>query len=78
MIDEYLEGKATAVNVQNKTVTVQLNSLLAHSREGDPPIVELDYDHLVVSVGCRLDDKGVPNMERTRPLLNSRKQTIMP
>jgi NADH dehydrogenase FAD-containing subunit len=64
MIDDYLEGKATAVNVQNKTVTVQLNSLLENYREGYPPIVQLDYDHLIVSVGCRVDDKGVPGADK--------------
>lgn len=58
-IDEYLEGKATAIDVHNKKVVVQLKSLLDGVREGEPPTVELGYDHLIVSVGCQIEDRGI-------------------
>jgi NADH dehydrogenase FAD-containing subunit len=63
-IDQYLEGKATDVNVANKTVTVKLNSLLDGVREGEPPELTLSYDHLIVSVGCKIDDKGVTGADK--------------
>jgi NADH dehydrogenase FAD-containing subunit len=68
MIDDYLEGKAMAINVPDQTVTVQLNSLLDGVREGRPPTMELAYDHLIVSVGCRVDDKGVPGAQKASRL----------
>lgn len=64
MIDDYLEGKATAVDVHKKKVTVELKSLLDGVREGTPPTIELDYDHLLVSVGSQIDFKGVPGAEK--------------
>jgi len=65
MIDDYIQGKATVVDVQNKKVTIEFASLLDNVREGSPPpSMELDYDHLVVSVGCRIDDKGVPGADK--------------
>lgn len=64
MIHEYIEGQAVNVNVQDKKVKVQLNSLLQGVREGTPPVLDIDYDHLVVSVGCRVDDKGVPGADK--------------
>mmetsp|Transcript_48940 Transcript_48940/g.118501 ORF Transcript_48940/g.118501 Transcript_48940/m.118501 type:complete len:724 (+) Transcript_48940:2882-5053(+) len=63
-IHDYLEGKATGVDVDKKTVTVKLNSLLDGVREGEPPEIDIPYDHLVVSVGCKIDDKGVPGAEK--------------
>ena len=57
LIDEYIEGKATEVDVENKKVTVQLNKLVDDT---EAPTLELDYDHLVVSVGSRVDDRNVP------------------
>lgn len=54
MIEEYIEGKAVGVDVHNKKVTVRLNSLLDDFREGEPPELELEYDHLVVAVGCKV------------------------
>ncbi len=64
MIDDYLEGEAVGIDVQDKTVSVQLKSLLNGVREGDPPILELQYDHLIVSVGCQVEYKGVPGAEK--------------
>jgi NADH dehydrogenase FAD-containing subunit len=64
LVDQYIEGKATGVNVEEKTVTVKLNSLLEGVREVEAPTVELKYDHLIVSVGCRIDDKGVPGADK--------------
>lgn len=60
MIENYLEGSAIDVDVENKKVTVQLNSLLKDIEAGDPPIVELDYDHLIVAVGNQVSVAGVP------------------
>jgi NADH dehydrogenase len=64
MIDNYLEGKAVDVNVEKKTVTVKLNSLLGGIREDDPPTIEVAYDHLICSVGCRVNDMGVPGADK--------------
>eukprot|EP00547_Thalassionema_nitzschioides_P012268 CAMPEP_0194256066 /NCGR_PEP_ID=MMETSP0158-20130606/35914_1 /TAXON_ID=33649 /ORGANISM="Thalassionema nitzschioides, Strain L26-B" /LENGTH=661 /DNA_ID=CAMNT_0038994625 /DNA_START=101 /DNA_END=2086 /DNA_ORIENTATION=- len=60
LIHDFLEGSACAVNVEKKSVTIQLTTLLEGVREGSPPTIELSYDHLVVAVGCQVDDKGVP------------------
>ena len=59
-MDEYIQGKATDVDLQNKRVTVQLNSLLPDLERGEPPIITLDYDHLIVAVGNRVYDANVP------------------
>ncbi|KAL3918313.1 MAG: hypothetical protein SGILL_004299 [Bacillariaceae sp.] len=64
LMEDYLEGKAVDVNVQDKTVTVKLNSLLDNVREGEPPQFDLKYDSLVVSVGCKVDGRGVPGVEK--------------
>mmetsp|Transcript_17288 Transcript_17288/g.31930 ORF Transcript_17288/g.31930 Transcript_17288/m.31930 type:complete len:735 (-) Transcript_17288:75-2279(-) len=68
MIDDYLEGKAIDVDIAKKMVTVKFNSLLDGVREGEPPQVELNYDHLIVSVGCKVDSKGVPGAEKALKL----------
>ncbi|KAL7432291.1 hypothetical protein ACHAXM_003038 [Skeletonema potamos] len=65
MIEEYIEGKAVGVDVNKRTVTVRLNSLLDEYREVEPPELELQYDHLVVAVGCKVDDKGVPGASKS-------------
>eukprot|EP00980_Cylindrotheca_fusiformis_P012854 scaffold3170_cov128-Cylindrotheca_fusiformis.AAC.14 len=64
MIDDYYEGKAIGVDVEKKVVTVKLNSLLEDVRNGDPPTIDVPYDHLVCSVGCRVNDRGVPGAEK--------------
>ena len=62
MIHDYIEGKATSLDVNTKTVTVQLNNLLTTTTKQEelPPTIDIPYDHLVVSVGSRVDDKNVP------------------
>jgi len=65
MIEEYIEGKAVGVDVDNKKVTIRLNKLLDDYREGEPPELDLEYDHLVVAVGCKVDDKGVPGASKS-------------
>ncbi|KAL3903980.1 MAG: hypothetical protein SGARI_005136, partial [Bacillariaceae sp.] len=60
----YLEGKAVDVNVKDKTVTVKMNNLLDNVREGEPPQFDVKYDNLVVSVGCKVDGRGVPGVEK--------------
>ena len=64
MIDQYIEGKAIGVNVKEKYVDVQLNSLLDGLREGVPPTMRIEYDHLVCSVGSRVDDRGVAGADK--------------
>eukprot|EP00569_Conticribra_weissflogii_P012885 CAMPEP_0171380234 /NCGR_PEP_ID=MMETSP0879-20121228/28641_1 /TAXON_ID=67004 /ORGANISM="Thalassiosira weissflogii, Strain CCMP1336" /LENGTH=623 /DNA_ID=CAMNT_0011891241 /DNA_START=145 /DNA_END=2013 /DNA_ORIENTATION=+ len=64
MIEEYIEGKAVGLDLERKKVTVKLNSLLKEFRGGDPPTLDLEYDHLVVAVGCKVDDKGVPGASK--------------
>jgi len=60
MIENYIEGKAIDVDVERKSVKVQLQSLLEDSRVGDPPTIDLPYDKLVVGVGCKVADARVP------------------
>eukprot|EP00980_Cylindrotheca_fusiformis_P012850 scaffold3170_cov128-Cylindrotheca_fusiformis.AAC.10 len=63
-IEDYYEGKAIGVDVEKKVVTVKLNSLLEDVRQGDPPTIDVPYDHLVCSVGCRVNDRGVPGANK--------------
>lgn len=60
MIEAYIEGTATDIDVKNQVITVQLQSLLEDYRHGQPPQIEIPYDHLVVAVGCRVNDNIVP------------------
>lgn len=60
MIDQYVEGQALDVDVKKKTVQVQLNSLLDDIAVGNPPVVDIPYDTLVVSVGVRVAGFNVP------------------
>jgi NADH dehydrogenase len=65
MIEEYIEGKAVGINVEKRKVTIRLNSLLEKQKEGEPPEMELNYDHLVCAVGCKVDDKNVPGASKS-------------
>jgi NADH:ubiquinone reductase (H+-translocating) len=60
MIDNYIEGSATSVDIKQQTVRVQLNSLLVGIREGKPPEIEIKYDKLIVAVGVKVADSMVP------------------
>jgi NADH:ubiquinone reductase (H+-translocating) len=60
MIDNYIEGSATSVDIQRQVLKVQLNSLLVGIREGDPPEIEITYDKLIVAVGVKVADSIVP------------------
>lgn len=51
---------ATGVDIENKKIKVQLNELLTTVNDDKAPEIELDYDHLVVSVGSRVNDMNVP------------------
>lgn len=61
---EYFEGKAIDVDIERTTVTVKLNNLLDEVREGESPQLDLNYDILVVSVGCKVDGRGVRGVEK--------------
>mmetsp|Transcript_13909 Transcript_13909/g.28060 ORF Transcript_13909/g.28060 Transcript_13909/m.28060 type:complete len:619 (-) Transcript_13909:18-1874(-) len=60
MIDDFFEGKAIDIDLQKKSVSVQLESLLNGVKEGNSPIIDVPYDKLVVSVGCKVLDDIVP------------------
>jgi NADH:ubiquinone reductase (H+-translocating) len=73
MIDNYIEGLATNVNVTEKSITVQLkehksnkdgNQLdvfqSAFNDIGDDNKLKLQYDKLIVAVGCKVADNMVP------------------
>jgi len=64
MIEEYVEGKATGVDVEKKTITVKLNSFLEEIAEGESPTIEIPYDTLLVSVGTKVNDKIVPGAKK--------------
>lgn len=63
MIEEFVEGKATDIDVEKKTITVKLNSFLDEIAEGESPTLEIPYDTLLVSVGTKVNDKIVPGAE---------------
>ncbi|EED91648.1 predicted protein [Thalassiosira pseudonana CCMP1335] len=65
MIEQYIEGKAVGLDLQNRKVKVKLNSLLEDFREEDSPEIDLEYDHLLVAVGCKVDSKGVPGADKS-------------
>ena len=48
MIENYIEGMATAVDLENKTLKVQLNNLFEGIKEAKSPEIEIKYDKLVV------------------------------
>jgi NADH:ubiquinone reductase (H+-translocating) len=60
MIENYIEGVATSLDIQRQVLKVQLNSLLVGIREGDPPEIEIAYDKLIVAVGVKVADSMVP------------------
>jgi NADH dehydrogenase len=60
MMEDFVQGKATDIDLQAKQVTVQLNSLLPDLELGEPPVITIDYDHLVVAVGNQVYDANVP------------------
>lgn len=60
----YIEGKAMDVDLDRKTVRVQLANLLQDTRTGDPPLVDIAYDQLVVAVGCKVADNLVPGASK--------------
>ena len=60
MIENYLEGQATDIDIQKQVIKVKLNSLLVGMREGDPPELEVKYDRLIVAVGVKVADSMVP------------------
>ena len=60
MLDEYIEGKATDIDVEKKTLTIKLNDFLEGIAKGEPPTIEISYDTLIVSVGTKVNDKIVP------------------
>ncbi|CAJ1935068.1 unnamed protein product [Cylindrotheca closterium] len=64
LMDDYLQGSAVGVDVRKKTVQVQMNSLLGDVTHGDPPTLEVPYDYLVCSVGCKINDWGVPGADK--------------
>lgn len=48
MIDNYLEGMATDVDVERQTLKVQMNSLLEGIKEPGSPELEVKCDKLIV------------------------------
>ena len=59
---QYIEGQAVDIDVENKTVTVQLNSLLVDTYTNCPPPepIELKYDALICAVGTKVRNSMVP------------------
>ena len=63
MIENYIEGKAVDVDVENKVLHVKLQDLLEDTRSGEAPVREIAYDKLVVAVGCKPMTHIVPGAE---------------
>lgn len=47
MIENYIEGLATDVDLEKQTLKVKLNNLLEGIKEGESPEIEIKYDKLV-------------------------------
>lgn len=62
MIDNYIEGSATDIDVKQKVITIQLKSILdSSSNEAQSPKpIQVKYDKLIVAVGCKVADSMVP------------------
>lgn len=52
MIENYIEGTAMDIDVEQKTLKVKLNSLLEGIKEPGAPEIEIEYDKLVVGEYC--------------------------
>lgn len=63
LIENYIEGKAVDIDVENKVLQVKLEHLLEDTRSGESPISEIKYDKLVVAVGCKVMTRIVPGAE---------------
>ena len=64
LIENYIEAKAIDVDVVNKTLKIKLETLLEDTRSGEPPISEIQYDKLVVAVGCKVLDTIVKGADK--------------
>jgi NADH dehydrogenase FAD-containing subunit len=62
MIESFVEGRATSVDVQNQVLDVQLESLLEDTKVGDgtPAPIRIKYDKLIVAVGVKVATRMVP------------------
>jgi NADH dehydrogenase FAD-containing subunit len=56
MIDSYIEGRAVGIDIEKQVIKVQLQNFLENPRSGDAPVIEVQYDNLVVAVGCKVAD----------------------
>lgn len=59
MIDDFIQGKAVDVDIDNKVLKIQEVDLLGDIRDEDAPTFDIPYDNLVVSVGAKVADHFV-------------------
>ena len=59
-IEKYIQGQAVDVDLDKKVIKVQESQVLDGVRQESSPIIEIPYDKLVVSVGCKVADHWVP------------------
>lgn len=71
MIENYIEGTATNINVNEKTITVELKSILEVASERNldiqpkkPTPLSISYDRLIVAVGCQVADSMTPGAKK--------------
>jgi NADH:ubiquinone reductase (H+-translocating) len=70
MIENYLEGTATDIDVNEKTITVELKSILDLTSNLDeiqpkiPSPLTISYDKLIVAVGCQVADSMIPGAKK--------------
>lgn len=66
-IDNYIEGRAIGIDVENKEVEIQLTSLLTgvtpKRQENEPKFMKLKYDHLICAVGTQVRSSMVPGAQ---------------
>lgn len=56
----YIEGSATDIDMEKQTVTVDLGKFSDDIKEKSRPPLEVNYDKLIVAVGCKIADNLVP------------------
>lgn len=64
MIDNYIEGRAVDIDIEQRRIKVKLEDLQPETRftarDESERFIDVEYDKLVVAVGCKVADSMVP------------------
>ena len=68
LIENYVEGKAIDIDVENQLLTIQLQYLLEETRDANgetgSTVGQMHYDKLIVAVGAKVLDTFVPGADK--------------